>query len=195
VTGLDIAVASAGFAIIAASLVQLTMINNRLGRIDQSLRLLSTATPPAGGVAVTNVDEPSPDDLPAYLRTGILPEWIDHPGHNRGKWNLILGVRKGCGVCERVLGGVAAVRSSMSDYNVLLVTDMGPIEGWSTVRPTDDCLDAAPFIVLADPARHVKGQGFPSGAEDVLDFLSEGSTHGFGPGPNVSDLRPEHVNQ
>jgi hypothetical protein len=195
VTGLDLAIVSAGFAIVAASLVQLTLINNRLGRIDQSLRLLSTITPPAGNGAAVNAEEPSPDDLPAYLRNGILPEWITHPGHDEKKWNLILGVRKECSDCERVLKGLATVGGAMSDYNVLLVTDLGPVDGWSTVRPTDDCLDAAPFIVLADPARYVKGQGFPSGAEDILDFLSEGSTHGFGPGPSVSGLRPERASQ
>lgn len=193
-TGPEVAIASAGFAVVAASLVQLTLISNRLGRIDQSLRLLSTMSPQARDDANT-LNEPSPDDLPAYLRAGVLPDWINHPEHDGDKWNLILGVRKACSECERVLDGLTAVQGTLSDYNVLLLTDMGPLERWRTVRPTDDCLDAAPFIVLADPARHVKGQGFPSGAEDVLDFLSEGSTHGFGPGPNVSELRLDHVRQ
>lgn len=148
----------------------------------QRLSSLGTTTQPAH----TAHDHSHIEDvksLPPELQFGQRVEFADLPA---GRWVLGLGLSSDCYNCLQVKEALPNVVDRLTAYALVAIVDRAPAAGEFpnavrvVVRP--DLIENAPFALMADDEAVIQGAAHIHDIAELLEFVSEGHTVGFGPG-------------
>lgn len=174
---------------IVALLIELMIIRRKLEGVERHLtHLVNVGIANAEHEGAFEGDRPELD--PECTTGNKLPLPLRQEFADGREWTLIIALIDGCSSCLSIRSSLSKYYEDLNQLNILIISDSAAsgIPGVPLVIAHRRYLSGAPFCLMVDSSWVIQGEGEVSSAEGVLEFVSEGARHGFGPGISPNEF-------